>query len=124
MQAPLYSITWHRPEKLLRLTWLEGTAGMNDEDFRDTLEVLADASIRHGAERLIIDVRQFKHRPPPEILAWRDEVTVPKYNRAGLKRLAWVWPGDVSSMKPSSAVRAYEEKYFSSEDQALAWLLE
>ena len=124
MPAPLYSITWHKPEKVLRLTWLDGTASMGDEDFRDTLEVYADSAIQHQAERLIIDVRQFKHRPSREILAWRDEVTVPKYDRAGVKRLAWVWPGDVSSMKPSSAARQYEEKYFSSEDAALAWVLE
>ena len=124
MHAPLYSITWHKPEKVLRLTWLDGTASMDDGDFRDALEAYADSAIGHQAERLIIDVRQFKYRPSREILAWRDEVTVPKYNRAGVKRLAWVWPGDVSSMKPSSAARQYDEKYFVSEDAALGWVVE
>jgi hypothetical protein len=124
MSTPMYAITWHKPEKQLRLTWLEGTEGMTDEDFRETLEVFADAAIHHGAVRLVIDVRQFKHRPSKEVLAWRDRVTVPKYNRAGVKRQAWIWPGDVSSMKPSSEARSYEERYFSTEDAALAWLLE
>jgi hypothetical protein len=39
---PMYSLTLHRAEKLLRLTWLEGTDGMTDEDFRDVLEIFAD----------------------------------------------------------------------------------
>ena len=124
MTNPLYSITWHKAEKLLRLTWLEGTAGMTDEDFRETLEVFADGAMHHGATRLVIDVRQFQHRPSKEVLEWRDQVTVQKYNKAGTKRQAWIWPGDVSSMKPSSVGRSYEERYFSTEEEALAWLTE
>src|SRR6266508_4989783 len=78
MHDPLYSIHWHKPEALLRLTWLAGTQVMDDEDFRDTLEVFADSAIRDRDRRLIIDVRQFNHRPSQEILAWRDAATVPK----------------------------------------------
>lgn len=80
---------------------------MDDEDFRDTLEAFADAATDHRAEWLVIDVREFRHRPSAEILAWRDQVTVGKYNAAEVKRLAWIWPGDVSSMKPSSENRSY-----------------
>lgn len=125
MTSPLYSISWHRSEKLIRLTWLTwlaGTEGMTDEDFRETLEVFAEGAMRHGAERLIIDVREFRHRPSKEILAWRDQVTVSKYNSAGVKRQAWIWPGDVSSLKPSSEKKAYQERYFSTEEEALSWV--
>jgi hypothetical protein len=121
--SSMYSITWHKSERLFRLTWLDGTEGMTDDDFRDVLEVFADGAIRHGAARLLIDVRQFKHRPSKEILAWRDQVTVAKYNAAGAKRQAWIWPGDVSSMKPTSEGRHYDERYFSTEEEALAWLI-
>ena len=121
--APMYSITWQKPPRLMRLTWLAGTEGMTDEDFRETLEVFADAAIHHRAERLLIDVREFRHRPSAEILAWRDATTVPKYNRAGAKKQAWIWPRDVSSMKPSSNERQYEERYLSSESEALQWLV-
>lgn len=118
----LYAITWHRSERLLILTWLEGTASMSDDDFRETLEVFADGAIHHQAARLLIDVREFQHRPSPQILGWRDAVTVPKYNQAGVQRLAWIWPGDVSSMKPSSAQRTYDERYLATEDEAITWL--
>jgi len=122
--VPMYMISWSKPEELLRLTWLSGTAGMTDEDFRQTLEVFADGAIHHGAKRLIIDVRDFKHRPSAEILAWRDRVTVGKYNRAGVERQAWIWPGDVSSGKPTSENKNYAERYFSTEEEALSWIRE
>ena len=122
--APMYSISWHKPARLMRLTWLSGTEGMTDEDFRETLEVFAGGALQHRAERLVIDVREFKHRPSAEILAWRDATTPRKYNQAGVTKQAWIWPGDVSSMKPSSDERQYGERYFSSESEALAWLVE
>ncbi len=121
---PMYSITYHKPEQLCRLTWLPGTEGMTDEDFREVLEVFAESASQHGARRLIIDVREFKHRPSPEILAWRDKVTVPRYNEAGVTRQVWIWPGDVSSMKPSSELAKYDERYFNSEAEAIAWVTE
>jgi hypothetical protein len=120
----MYAITWHKPSRLLRLTWLPGTADMTDEDFREALEVFADGAVQHRAERLIIDVREFRHRPSAEILAWRDATTVPKYNRAGAKKQAWIWPGDVTGMKPSSDDRQYEERYFSTERDAVEWINE
>ena len=119
----MYSITYSKPDRLVRLTWLAGTNGMTDTDFRETLEVFAEGAIQHAATRLIIDVRELKHRPSSEVLVWRDEVTVGKYNKAGVKRQAWIWPGDVSSMKPSSAARDYDERYFSTEEEALAWVM-
>jgi hypothetical protein len=96
---------------------------MTDEDFRETLEVFADSAIQHRAELLLIDVRDFRHRPSAEILAWRDATTVGKYNRAGAKKQAWIWPGEVASLKPSSDERDYDERYFSDEGAALDWLV-
>lgn len=124
LSTPMYAISWQKPEKLARLTWLGGTEGMTDEDFRETLEVFAEAGFQHRARRLVIDVREFKHRPSAEILAWRDSVTVRKYDKAGVQKLVWIWPGDVSNMNPSSAGGRYKERYFSMEEDAIAWVME
>jgi len=119
--APMYSISYHKPERLVRLTWLAGTAGMTDQDFKETLEAFADSAVQHRAQRLIIDVREFKHRPSPDIMTWRDEVVVPKYNRAGVKKIAWVWPGNTPSNEPTSQKDKFENRYFATEAEALAW---
>ena len=121
--AAMYSISYHKPEKLVRLTWLAGTAGMTDQDFKETLEAFAESALQHRAQRLMIDVREFKHRPSAEILAWRDDVTVGKYNQAGVKKLVWVWPGNIPSNMPASQKAKYENRYCSTEAEALAWIV-
>jgi hypothetical protein len=120
---PMYSISYHKPERFVRLTWFEGTEGMTDQDFKQVLEVFAESALQHGTERLLIDVREFKHRPSAEILAWRDEVTVAKYNRAGVKKLVWIWPGSIPSNMPSSAKAQYQNRYCSTEEEALEWIV-
>ena len=120
---PMYAISYHKPERLARLTWLAGTEGMTDQDFKETLEVFAESALQHQAQRLVIDVREFKHRPSKEILAWRDEVTVAKYNKAGAKKLVWIWPGTTPSAMPTSAQARYENQYCSTEQDALAWVM-
>ena len=117
---PMYSIIYHKPERLVRLKWLAGTAGMTDEDFKETLEAFADTAIQHGAKRLLIDVLEFKHRPSAEVQKWRDEVTVPKYNKAGVKKIAWVWPGAAQGNEPGGKEKI-ENHYFPTEAEALAW---
>ena len=119
--APMYSISYHKLERLVRLTWLAGTEGMTDQDFKETLEAFAESALQHSAQRLLIDVREFKHRPSAEVLAWRDEVIVPKYNKAGVKKIAWVWPMNTPSNGPSSDKDKFENRYFATEAEALAW---
>jgi hypothetical protein len=119
--AAMYSIRYHKPEKFVGLTWLAGTADMTDHDFREALEVFADGALQHHAERLMIDMTEFRGRPGEKVLTWRDEVIVPKYNRAGVKKVAWVWPGEQGDSATGEGTQ-YTNRYFSTEDEALAWL--
>ncbi len=118
----MYSIRYHKPEKFLCLTWLPGTAAMTDQDFKEALEVFAEGAVQHRAQRLMIDVTEFKHRPSTEVLTWRDQVIVPKYNEAGVKKVAWVWPGERADVATGEGTR-YTNRYFSSEEEALAWIV-
>ena len=120
---PMYAITYHKPEKLVRLAWLPGTEGMTDQDFKEVLEIFAESGLQHGAQRLMIDASEFKYRPSAEILAWRGKVTVAKYNQAGVKKVAWVWPVNTPSNRPDSAQAQYENRFCSTEEEALAWIM-
>jgi hypothetical protein len=121
LTEPLYSIGYYKIEQLVELTWLPGTQMMTDQDFKAALEVFAESALQHRARRLLIDVRQFRHRPGDDVLAWRDEVIVPKYQRAGVKRLGWVWPGaDPGEMGTGAG---YVQRYCASRDEAVAWVL-
>ena len=117
----MYSIRYHKPERFVCMTWLPGTASMTDQDFKEALEVFADSALQHHAERLMIDVTEFRGRPSAAVLTWRDEVIVPKYNQAGVKKLAWVWPGEAGDAASGEGTQ-YTNRYFSSADEALAWI--
>jgi len=36
--APMYSISYYKPQRMVRLTWLLGTTAMTDQDFKGALE--------------------------------------------------------------------------------------
>ena len=119
--APMYSLSYDKPKSFVRLTWLPGTEGMTDQDFKESLEVFAESALQHHASRLMVDMREFKGRPSAEVLAWRDDVSVPKYIRAGTKKIAWLWPGTTGE---DNTATEYENRYFDTEREALAWVLE
>lgn len=115
----IYSINYFKKEKLVELTWLPGTQQMTDQDFKEAVYVFAEGALQHRANRLIIDMRQFMGRPSAEVGAWRDEVIVPKYEKAGVKKLAWIWPG-VSADETGTGA-AYQQRYFEGRDEAINW---
>jgi hypothetical protein len=117
----LYALSYRKAESLVELTWLPGTTALTDQDFREVLTVFADAAVEHRAKRLIIDVRKFLSRPSAEVLAWRDQAIVPKYEKAGVRRLAWIWPG--AAVGETGTGAGYQQRYFETRDEALVWLL-
>jgi len=119
---PIYSIAYRRPEKLVELTWLPGTQSMTDEDFKDTLSAFAECALQHRVRCLIIDMREFRHHPSSEVQEFRDAVIVPKYLKAGVKKLAWIWPGESDDRMTEGEGGAYENRYFGTHDEAISWL--
>ena len=119
----LYSIAYYKLERLAQLTWLPGTEKMTNQDFGDALWVFATAALRHGAERLMIDMTKFMYSPSAEILEWRDQVIVPMYIQAGVKKVVWVWPGESGSRMTTGDKGGYENRYCASEEEAVAWIL-
>ena len=122
LSKPQYSITYRGPEKLVELTWLTETQGMTDQDFKDGILAFAECALQHRARCLIIDMREFRHRPSSEVQEFRDEVIVPKYVKAGVKKLAWIWPGASGDRITESAGGNYENRYFDTVDEAFSWL--
>jgi hypothetical protein len=114
-----YSINYSKTERLVELTWLPGTQEMTDQDFKESLCVFAEGALQHRAKRLIIDMRQFMSQPSAEVGTWRDEVIVPKYEKAGVKKIAWVWPGVSADEMGTGA--GYQQRYFATRDEAINW---
>jgi hypothetical protein len=49
-------------------------------------------------------------------------VVVPKYLKAGVKKIAWIWPGESGDKLTETADGNYENRYVDTVDEAFAWL--
>ena len=76
----------------LELDWTDATEHMSDAQFRSALERFAAHSVSQQSPNVLIDVTRFAHRMSPEVGAWRDEHVIPRYNEAGVKKMAFLVP--------------------------------
>ena len=88
-----FGVLTHDSERSrLDLVWLDGSAEMSDDDFKAHLSRLAEAGEMHRAKHVVVDVRAFRHQPGPGIMGWRDAEIIPRYNRAGIEKFAFLLP--------------------------------
>ncbi len=81
-----------RDHQMLELKWLEGSASMTDDDFMTWLDRFSAEAETRRQPHLVINVREFRLRPGPQIAAWRDEHVIPRYNRGGVTKFAFLLP--------------------------------
>jgi RNA polymerase sigma factor (sigma-70 family) len=86
---PLYTFDFDASKKLLRMTWPPATASMRLDDFKEALHNLAGFAHDQPTRSILVDVRQFRFRPPAELGNWRDEVISPRLARSS-RRIAGV----------------------------------
>lgn len=111
-------------EGIVLLRWTERTAGMTDEDFKAALERFAAYAEQFGAKGLMVDVARFRHSPSAEVGQWRDTTIIPRYNKAGVKKFAFVTgkEGPVPPPGPPRAGEVFVTRFFGSEGEARRWL--
>lgn len=118
----------HDPDRgVLELEWFETTASMSDDDFKRGLERLAALAEERSVPHVLIDVTRFAHRLSPDLARWREQHIIPRYNRAGVRKFAFLVPvgapGTVASgSEPAPEGSAtFPTGYFDSRDAAYAW---
>lgn len=114
----------HEPEsKLILLRWLERTAEMTDENFKDALDRFAGFAEQYSAKSLMVDVAKFRHSPSVEVGKWRDATIIPRYNKAGIRKFAFVTGKEGAAPPgPPKAGEAFVTRFFGSETEAKRWL--
>src|SRR5215475_12937367 len=105
-EDPLF--TFELEPNILHLVWTEKTASMTDEEFKRALSLYADCALKHRTAGLLVDIRNFRHRPGPEIGKWRSEEIVPRYKAAGVKKFAYVIGTDAPMPAPGSRMETKE----------------
>jgi hypothetical protein len=84
----------HRDPDFLELRWLSTTADMTDEDWMTGLMIFAAGAEGRQASAILVDATEFQHSftDRDATMSWRDDRVVPRYNRAGIQRFAFVMP--------------------------------
>ena len=117
--GPFDSVT--QDEGVLILTWKPETATMQTSDFFASMVRLGKIAKDEDVHGLLIDIRQFKHQPTEDVMAYREKHVVPLYNAAGIRRMAFLFPGENPGEANQDPGGDYEVKRFTSENGALAW---
>ena len=94
-------------------------------DFQEALHNFAGFAFDNETRGMLVDVREFRYAPTPELGNWRDQVISPRYVKAGIKKFAYVArAGSLAGMKGQmyGRKRGFEEEYFEEEAKAIEWL--
>ncbi|MGI9331716.1 MAG: hypothetical protein ACR2RL_01040 [Gammaproteobacteria bacterium] len=94
---------------------------------RDALKVQSSAGQveQLGRSGALVDAVQFKMDMSRMSMGWRDEHIIPRYNRAGLQKFAFVVPGGMPAIGNDPVVdgpASFPTAYFASRADALAWI--
>ena len=130
MQTQLYQdrfgvIFYDDASNMLELRWFAETASMTDDDYMRWLERYAAATEQHHVPFTLIDTREFKHHPGEHTGPWREERIIPQYNRAGVKKFAFLLPeGSAPKTEPMPEGSAqFPTGYFDSREQINHWFM-
>ena len=128
MSSELYrdefgTITHDREGSVLELVWFEKTASMTDDDFKEWLERYTAFGELHCPAFMVIDGRRFRHRFGAELASWREEHIIPRYNAAGVRKLAFLLPKQfLPGTQPApEAGAAFPTGYFDTREQVNEW---
>ena len=119
------TILWDEKTRIIGIDWKETTGAMTDEQFKMELTMFASHVEKLKARGILVDVSRFHHLMAPEVQQWRVKNISNRYNGAGVKRFAFLFPNgaDVPSMINQSSVgEDFLTEAFTSRDEALAWL--
>jgi hypothetical protein len=110
---------------LVELRWFDTTAAMTAEQFQDWLATFAGHVEELRRPRVLIDGTRFMMDPANVDDAWRDANIVPRYNAAGVRRFAFLFPDGVPAIGAPPAPEgpaSFPTGYFSRRQEALDWL--
>ena len=123
-----YGVIRHYPEDgILELEWLEQSADMTDDDFKQSMQRYAEMAGAHSTPYLLVDVTKFRHTMGEGIGAWRDENIIPAYNAAAVKKFAFLFPAGTRGTVEEGNAPAREPPgefptgYFTERGRILDW---
>lgn len=112
-------------EDYVEIRWYDATAEMTGAQFNEWLAGFAGAV--EGARRagVLVDAVQFRMDMARMDGPWRDEHIIPRYNRAGVKKFAFLMPEGMPAIgapPTTEGPAVFPTAYFGTRSDALGWL--
>lgn len=115
---------------MLEVHWKDSTEKLEDEDFQDFLLRFADLLQQYHTSSFFVDASKKLFVMKNAIQEWHDEVIVPKYIEAGIRKIAFLIADN--TMVDISLELTFDEensqklqtRFFDEENEARNWLLE
>jgi hypothetical protein len=112
-------------QDLVELRWFDSTDAMSADDFKASLAMFAGHLEQLRRASVLVDATRFAMDPARMDDEWRDANIIPRYNGAGVRRFAFLYPDSVpligtqpGPMGPSS----FPTGYFGRRREAIDWL--
>jgi hypothetical protein len=115
----------HAADGILEIRWVDASAGMTTNDFNQWLIQFATDLARLGRRFALVDAVQFRMARDRMDGAWRDANVIPRYNKAGVQRFAFVMPPQMPLIGTPPAPEGpadFPTGYFGTRADAFAWL--
>ena len=125
-----YAFVVHRVDQhAIKFQWKEKFA--SKENFKTTVDDFATLVEQLHPKILFVDARKQQTTINKELQDWHDGQILPRYNRAGVKRMAFLIPVSIFSevthrkaFETETAKELLETQFFKSEEEAFVWLQE
>ena len=116
-------ILWNEQTRIIGVDWKEATSAMTSDEFKAELAIFATHVEQKRAPAILVDVGKFRHKPAPEVNEWRLKNISNRYNAAGVKRFAFLFPsGAQTPSMQSSPGENFLTRAFNNFKEASDWL--
>jgi hypothetical protein len=122
-----YGSTIDRPDaNFIEIRWYDATASFTTEGFNSWLQRFAGAVEAVRRPAVLVDSVQFRMDMARMDAEWRDANIIPRYNKAGVRKFAFLMPEGMPAIGAPPTVEGpadFPTAYFGSRADALAWLV-
>ncbi|MDH4118999.1 MAG: hypothetical protein OEW30_16580 [Acidimicrobiia bacterium] len=109
----------------VEIRWFGATADLDRAGFNDWLDRFASSVEGAGRSRIVTDATSFAMSPEQMDGAWRDAHIIPRYNRAGIQKFAFIMPAGMPAIGTAPAIEGpatFPTAYFGDRAEAIRWL--
>ncbi|TAG59215.1 MAG: hypothetical protein EAZ27_00920 [Cytophagales bacterium] len=122
-----YTFSYNQPSNTLIFVWKPKI--FSQDRFKEIVTLFSDYAVNLKIKYIFVDARENKVIIMPETQTWHDTIIVPKYAKAGVKKIGFLIPANIFSelshvktFSHQNAISKIETKFYKSEEELKNWL--